>query len=581
MRFRFSVRQMTQLHSSIQATVLFLFLALCRVSFADQTLVHYDFEANDLAAGPDTFQIFQPHEGTVSLSDTYAYNGYTSLLIGDVVDDGSFPEFQGYYPEVTNGFLYFHFAFMTTKPKQSFNIALAGKGHYQLIKNGIGFWLSNEGGVLSHHPDGEVQPLMPLRSHLWYAVDVSVNIDLGRYHLIISDEYDEPIVELSNQLTSANLKGSSLNQYSFIGDLQDKFSAEYYVDEVRIEISNEKQLEPFVAPGRRKLFVDIWDDYHFEIHSNFQCIPSFSLIDFGFTDDGAYEMNQELADELDVLFKRKPADQKTKDQIPEPKDLTPKKPKKPKALATFSDERLFEIQVWLKGCDYLAQQQGSKALEQFTLAYERKPDAVIYQLAMVLGYASVGNDDAIYQAIHQGQSEDPRWNILMAMLALHKEEFYDAEGKLLYTAPQIPDEFSQPALKELLAMHSNADVIARLKKNYPNSWQGYMEKAIEAEQYFYALLWLGEFTYASDYANAMETAFLGLGLKPLKWIERQGDAAFFDEQYDAAREAYLAVLKLRPAQHSATLKLADIYYLMGDRGKEIALRENIYGRLQH
>ena len=45
--------------------------------------------------------------------------------------DHDFPELQGFFPERRDGRLAFHFALLTTDPRQELNVALAGPGWFQ------------------------------------------------------------------------------------------------------------------------------------------------------------------------------------------------------------------------------------------------------------------------------------------------------------------------------------------------------------------------------------------------------------------------------------------------------------------
>jgi hypothetical protein len=80
-------------------------------------------------------------------------SGHRSVELRDVAGDGDFPELQGYFPVRGKGHLFFHFAFLTTDPKQELNIALAGPRYFQLEKDGIAFWLGTRDGRLVHHSD--------------------------------------------------------------------------------------------------------------------------------------------------------------------------------------------------------------------------------------------------------------------------------------------------------------------------------------------------------------------------------------------------------------------------------------------
>ena len=115
-----------------------LLLALCCATAAADPLVSYSFDDDRLATGPDTFRIFEHSRGTARLSPEFRYSGYYSVEIRDAVDDGGFPELQGYFPMQAAGTLYVHFAFMTPEPMEPFNIALAGPAWFKMKRDGIG-----------------------------------------------------------------------------------------------------------------------------------------------------------------------------------------------------------------------------------------------------------------------------------------------------------------------------------------------------------------------------------------------------------------------------------------------------------
>ncbi len=71
-----------------------------------------------------------------------------------------------------------------------------------------------------------------------------------------------------------------------------------------------------------------------------------------------------------------------------------------------------------------------------------------------------------------------------------------------------------------------------------------------------------------------------LGFESSKWQERAADAAFYSKDYEVAIEHYLAALKIAGGCNCSYLKLADIYHLKGDAGKEREYREMIYGRFE-
>ncbi|VAX35600.1 hypothetical protein MNBD_UNCLBAC01-1911 [hydrothermal vent metagenome] len=541
--------------------LLFIFILISSPAFAEQMLVQYDFDYENLDVGPDTFHIFQ-YAGTVSLSQKFFLNGNRSLHIKDVASSGDFSEMQGYFPQVNQGVLYFHFALMTPEPQEEFNVALAGDGHFFLRKDGLGFWLKNENSILTHYTNKKPQELFRMEPYIWYVFDVQYDVDEGLYNLIISDEYGREYVRLEKQINASNEPGASLNKYSFIGDLKDQSNVEYYIDEIRVGFSEEKEILDFVAPGRRKFFVDIWNDYHQKLYGKLQCLAAFTVEDFGID---PYELQifslkfiQELV-EADSNF-----------------DF-----KKFNKLVGEHQELVF-IASWLEGCRDLENEKWDKAIAHFIALTKSKPKSLIYQISLALAYSGKSDFDKVDKIIAQERwkwPDDLRWNIILAMLATRKYNFNDIEKNVIYEATLIPDELQHPVLKVLFEKKFNQSIFQQLEKLYPEEWKGYFEKVIESEQYYFALLWQNYFQYARDYAHKMVRNLKVLGIESIKWMEWEADAAFFQGDYLSAKEAYLKVVEFDPEQKSSYLKLADIYYVMDDKIKEKEVREKFYGYL--
>ncbi len=227
------------------------------------TLVRYSFDDGALDAGPDTFSVFQFGQGTVTLSALNRFSGYRSVELRDVPGDHSFPELQGYVPLRTKGKLYLHFAIMTTDPEEELNIALAGPQWFKVKKHGIGFWLKTvAGGYLAAISDSMPKKLFAMRPFVWYVADVTYDIDAGVYDLTIRQEgLETPVAQVRGQANSPNQPGSQVDKFSFIGDHEtDASKVVYYVDDVLVGVDQAIVHQPFLAPGRRKLFVDYWND---------------------------------------------------------------------------------------------------------------------------------------------------------------------------------------------------------------------------------------------------------------------------------------------------------------------------------
>jgi tetratricopeptide (TPR) repeat protein len=98
-----------------------------------------------------------------------------------------------------------------------------------------------------------------------------------------------------------------------------------------------------------------------------------------------------------------------------------------------------------------------------------------------------------------------------------------------------------------------------------------------AEQYYYVLLWKGRYSEAREYSQRV----LQLQKAPVStWLERTGDALFFEGRYIPAGQFYEQALKADPKRTAAYLKLSDVWFQLGNREKERFYREGIYGVLK-
>jgi hypothetical protein len=82
----------------------------------------------------------------------------------------------------------------------------------------------------------------------------------------------------------------------------------------------------------------------------------------------------------------------------------------------------------------------------------------------------------------------------------------------------------------------------------------------------------------------MADRFQDMGLGPVDWVERAGDAAFYGQDVPAAKASYDEAMRLDAAERirywSIVLKLADIAFVSGDLATETSLREQYYGSLR-
>jgi hypothetical protein len=298
-------------------------------------LVDYHFDDEDLATGPDTFRIIQSTKGSVQLSSRYRYSGFRSMEIRSIAGDPDFPELQGYIPLQTKGTLTIRFALLLTNAQEPVNIALAGPAHFTKQKNGLAFWLKMDGGTLHHVSNKETLPLVALRPFTWYLVDCTYRIETGRYDLAITEEYQQqPAVSLKDQKNVMDEPGSTLDRYSFVSNpFGNDSSALYYVDDVFIATDADSAPRTFVAPGRRKLFVDLYNDYRRSMQANAVCLPATGMADFGLQAEDTRRLQAEGA----FQWLEQTLRSGSNINIPE-------------GLSADAQRRLTSVKTWKRGC---------------------------------------------------------------------------------------------------------------------------------------------------------------------------------------------------------------------------------------
>lgn len=513
-------------------------------------LVSYSFD-EDVDTGPDTFSVYQHAQGTVRLASSPRLSGFRSLEIRDVAGDGTFPELQGYFELRRRGRLYAHFAFLTTDPAQDFNVALAGPGHFTLRRDGIAFWLAARRGSLVHHPAtratgparlagvGECvsAPLLKLEPFLWYVVDVAYDIDAGRYDLTVRQEgREEPVVRLARQPNASSRPGSAVDKFSFIGDLQDAFAATYYVDDVVIGTDEAIVQLPFVAPGRRRLFVDRFEDAARQAREK-TCLPVVEPADFGLTSSDLQGIK--AAGLLDAL-----------------RAAAAGRPGGPAPLAGLEGDarrRLAAAQQWALGCAALGA-EPARALGLFDGAAAAAPEARILAPSAVLAAARLKRWDEAerrLEAIPRDWRSDPRYGVLLAIVGAGRGRLEEAEAWLRSPAEGLAEGGALGAAEPLVAT-----------------------------EYYFVLLAKEDYALAQDYAQRMARRLARRPASAAPWLERAGDVALRLRRLQEARELYEGSRVLAPTALGPWLKLADVAFLEGDLATERSMREAIYGRLE-
>jgi hypothetical protein len=507
------------------------------------TLVRYSFDEH-VDTGPDTFRVFQYSKGTVALASNARLSGWQSLEIRDVAGDGTFPELQGYFALRRHGRLYAHFAFLTTDVSQDLNIALAGPGHFALRKDGMAFWIAVKDGALVHYPAtrtrgpvrlagiGDCVPtrLLAVEPFLWYVVDLTYDVDAGTYDLVVQQEgRAEAVVRLEKQKNAVGQRASAVDKFSFIGDLEDAGSVTYYVDDIVIGTDERIRQLPFVAPGRRKLFVDRFADAERRTRER-SCLPVLDPSDFGFTSaDVAALSGAGLLGVLEALSDARVS---------------------PLPATTGLDEdtrrRLDAASHWASGCAALLG-DPTRALAEFDRGAARAQEAPILAASSLLALARLGRWASIDErlpSVSAAWRDDPRYGVLLAQIGTARGALHEAEAWL-----RAPAESPRP-------------------------------EPFVASAYFYVLLSKGEATLAHDYAVRMALRLEERQELAATWLERAGDAAWRLGRVAEAKRLYERTWRASPNPAGVMLKLADVAWLEHDLPRERAYREAIYGRLR-
>ncbi len=488
--------------------------------------MRYSFDDDLLDTGPDTFSVLQSGKGSVRLSLVYRYSGYRSVEIRDVPGDKDFPELQGYFPLRSKGKLYLHFAMMTTDAGEELNIALAGPQWFKLGKDGIAFWLKTADGYLTAISDSMPKKLFAIRAFVWYVVDATYDIDAGTYDLTIRQEgLEKPVTDVRGQANAASQPGSQIDKFSFIGDNgTDVSKVVYYVDDVLVGVDEAIVHQPFVAPGRRKLFFDYWISAQRARATHPEPLPLMCLADLGIGSAETAALRREGAGELlGQAISGKLAT--VPDEVPDP-----------------SRTILQSVIAWRDGARALAAGDADVALARFDRASQLSRSAPLFQMDAVMALAHLA-----------------RWDEL--------------DRRLAAIVPQWRDDPRLPAALATIGLaRGDLDAVERQLR------EGAESRGLLAEEYFLTLLWKGEPARAEAFAESMLAR--GSDSERSLWRERLGDAAFLSGDIQQARAYYEASLAGHPRPRSVWLKLSDVYFTLGDLEQERAYRERVYGSLR-
>jgi tetratricopeptide (TPR) repeat protein len=343
-------------------------------------------------------------------------------------------------------------------------------------------------------------------------------------------------VSLASQPNATAHPGSAVQVFSFIGDTgSDTSEVVYYVDDIVLSADRPVDLAPFVAPGRRKLFVDAWVDQKRMLASGPVCFPVADVaLDLGL--DPSYLQGSAPSIARKVLEGA----------------LDPRGPHPPvKALGELPAP-LAAVVLWAHGCEELRAKRADDARAAFGRAEALWPRGRIYPLSRALALArakQTDEADRVLASLAGRYRDDLRPELAMALVGIARDDLDAALRILAPPADGLPAELTGDALRL-------------------------------AEQYFFVLLWRGSFTDALRYATAVEAKAREAALPTTVWTEHVGDAAFLLGDPSAALGAYQSALMSRDGKDARLYeKLADAYFRLGDLEQERAWREKVYGSL--
>lgn len=215
----------------------------------------YDFDRPS-TTGSDALEVFED-KGSRVRRVRAAGHGH-AVELRDVRGDGEFPELRVHIPERRAGRVLLRFAFATATPREAFRIALAGRGGYFFAEHGSAAMFGSEDGQLVHWPGGQKEVLLPLRAHRWSRVQILYDVDQGSYDLEVGE--GPARVVRTGCRNGPGRPGSWVNNVSFIGAYDDSSAATYRIDDVQVSVDG-PGFRPFVAPGRRRLHLEMWTEY--------------------------------------------------------------------------------------------------------------------------------------------------------------------------------------------------------------------------------------------------------------------------------------------------------------------------------
>jgi tetratricopeptide (TPR) repeat protein len=414
---------------------------------------------------------------------------------------------------------------------------------------------------------GREEPLFEIDAFTWYVFDAVYDVARGPYDLTVFTEgRARPVVSLQEQPNVLGIPGSQLRKFSFIGDVpgRDRSNARFFVDDIVITSDLPVSETPFVAPGRRMLFVDIHDYYQRRLREHPECVPALGYEDFDLSPADLAEL---------VASGLKGAIEPIEPIEGDDAELS-------RSLSPFLRGRLAAMRDWREGC-----RGGERSVELFRRAKRAAPAAKIYPMSEVLALVAEKRwreADSLFLSIYSQWQDDPRFSSISASIGLARGDLEEAESWLSSWTEAVPRKLGHPLVRRLWSGDIDPELVLGLQTAFPSEWPDLVRTALSAELRFYVLSWQGRYREAGDYAGRMGALLRRMEIEPSRWIERQGDAAFYDGDYVEARKRYEEALALagRDDGDDVLLKLSDTHFKLGNFDLERLYRERIYGSLR-
>ena len=184
----------------------------------------------------------------------------------------------------------------------------------------------------------------------------TTSIAVGSNLTIHQSGLTEPVVSLKDQSNAAKQPGSTVDKFSFIGDAgTDQSNVVYYVDDVVVSVDEAVAVSRFAAPGRKKFFVDYWDEQQRALLGRPRSIPAMDFADFGILPGDIQSLKDAgFWDALQQILAGQPV------HVP--------------AGASAAHRKLFEAAaVWVAGTAALNSGDAATALERFESASRLAP----------------------------------------------------------------------------------------------------------------------------------------------------------------------------------------------------------------